>query len=975
MESHCPGGRNAVAQAGTRRRAAAIPRMRAIANSRYSRGANMTSAEIRRSFLDFFREKQHTIVPSSSLLPDAPNLLFTNAGMNQFVPIFLGQRKPPWSPARAADTQKCIRAGGKHNDLEDVGLDTYHHTFFEMLGNWSFGDYFKKEAIEWAWELLVERWKFPAQRLYATVYKPGAGEPSEFDQEAYEHWAHLFREADLDPKIHVLSSGKADNFWMMGDTGPCGPCSEVHVDLTSDGDTRGTLVNKDDPGCIEIWNLVFIQFNANPDGSFTPLPQRHVDTGMGFERVTAIIQGTKNLTDFSGTISNYETDIFRPIFDELEKLSGKKYGSTIPKEKSAGENEQEKIDVAFRVIADHIRALSFAIADGIIPSNEGRGYVLRRILRRAVRYGRTLGFHEPFFFKLVDVVARTMGDVFPEVRAKQKAIKETIRREEEAFSKTLDEGLTMFDRAIRFDIEMTKAGVPREISGEIAFRLYDTYGFPLDLTELMARERGLTVDVAGFEKLMEQQRERGRKAQKKEEISVEEGELKAAATKFLGYDFLETESVVETVLPGKRPDEVNIVLDRTPFYAEMGGQVGDRGLLHVPGHDWTEVGQLRVIDTQKRGNVFVHRAELVGGRAPEPGEAVRISVDADRRKLIQGHHTVTHLLHWALHEIVSRDASQKGSYVGPDKLTFDFSSAPLTPEQKRDVERLVNQKITENSSVSWTEIPYAEAKQRKEIIQFFGEKYGETVRVLQIGGAPHELNGYSMELCGGTHVKATGEIGPFRIIREEAIAAGIRRIEAVAGDAARAWAMQEAAQQQDKFQTLARKQPDIAPLPAFQDDAPTAEMLKQIDARAAHLEKIDAEVREWEKKTAKSAEAELKSRAAQIAGGLAQSHAGKNFCLAEVPDADGKLLQAIVDALKSKFKGPIFLVGSRDASVALVVYVPNEFISRFQANKLIQQIAPIVGGKGGGRPESAQGAGKDASKVAEALSKAKELLS
>src|SRR5438128_394231 len=463
----------------------------------------MTSAQIRQSFLDFFREKEHTIVSSSPLLPDAPNLLFTNAGMNQFVPIFLGQQKPTWIPPRVADTQKCIRAGGKHNDLEDVGLDTYHHTFFEMLGNWSFGDYFKKEAIEWALELLVDRWKFPAQRLYATVYKPGSGEPSEFDQEAHDHWAGLFREADLDPAIHIVTGGKADNFWMMGDTGPCGPCSEVHVDLTPDGDTRGKLVNAEDPRCIEIWNLVFIQFNANPDGTFSSLPQRHVDTGMGFERVTAIIQSTKNLTDFSGTISNYETDNFRPIFDELEKLSGKKYGSTIPKEKSAGENEQEKIDVAFRVIADHVRALSFAIADGIIPSNEGRGYVLRRILRRAVRYGRTLGFHEPFFFKLVDVVAKTMGDVFPEVRADQSKIKETIRREEEAFNRTLDKGIELFEKAAALlqgvdprganigvvvdtsetdDLRLIEAGeirpmksgeITREISGAFAFRLYD----------------------------------------------------------------------------------------------------------------------------------------------------------------------------------------------------------------------------------------------------------------------------------------------------------------------------------------------------------------------------------------------------------------------------------------------------------------------------------------------------------------------
>jgi alanyl-tRNA synthetase len=574
----------------------------------------------------------------------------------------------------------------------------------------------------------------------------------------------------------------------------------------------------------------------------------------------------------------------------------------------------------------------------------------------------------------VDVVAKTMGDVFSEVRTQQSKIKDTIRHEEVAFNKTLDEGLTMFDRAMRFDIEMTKAGVPRQISGEIAFKLYDTYGFPLDLTELMARERGLTVDVDRFEELMAQQRERARKAQKKEEIHVEDVELGAAPTKFLGYDFLETESVVETVLPGKQPGELNIVLDRTPFYAEMGGQVGDRGLLHVPGHDWTEVGQLRVTDTQKRGDVFVHRATLVEGRAPEPGEAVRISVDADRRKLIEGHHTVTHLLHWALHEVVSCDASQKGSYVGPDKLTFDFSSAPLSPEQKRDVEKLVNEKISENAAVSWTEIPFAEAKQRKDITQFFGEKYGQTVRVLQIGGAPRALDGYSMELCGGTPVSATGEIGPFRIVKEEAIAAGTRRIEAVAGDAARVWAKQEADRQQEKFETLARKKPDIAAMPAFKDDASTAEVLKQIDARAAHLEKVDTEVREWEKKTAKSAEAELKSRAAQIASELTRLHDGKNFCVAEVPDADGKLLQGVVDALKSKFKVPIFLAGTHEGSVALVAYVPAALTQKFQANKLIQQIAPIVDGKGGGRPDTAQGAGKDPSKINDALAKARELL-
>src|SRR5436309_1052537 len=415
----------------------------------------MTSTEIRQSFLDFFKSKEHTIVPSSSLMPDSPNLLFTNAGMNQFVPIFLGQQKCPYYPPRVADTQKCIRAGGKHNDLDDVGLDTYHLTFFEMLGNWSFGDYFKKEAIEWAWELVVGRWKFPAQRLYATVYKPGPGDPSEFDQEAYEHWAKLFRDADLDPKIHVAGFGKTDNFWMMGDTGPCGPCSELHVDLTPDGNTRGSLVNQNDPRCIEIWNLVFIQFNANAEGTFTPLPQRHVDTGMGLDRMAGFYAATKGFTDFTAIPSAYDADVFREIFDALERLSGKKYGSTLPIVGRLGEtpaadtaalqqqSDQEKIDIAFRVIADHIRTLSFAVADGIQPSNEGRGYVLRRILRRAVRYGRTLGFHEPFFHKLANVLVHTMGTVFPELRTEESLIKNTLLREEQAFNKTLDKGIEL----------------------------------------------------------------------------------------------------------------------------------------------------------------------------------------------------------------------------------------------------------------------------------------------------------------------------------------------------------------------------------------------------------------------------------------------------------------------------------------------------------------------------------------------------
>jgi alanyl-tRNA synthetase len=943
----------------------------------------MTAAEIRQSFFDFFREKQHSIVPSASLLPDSPNLLFTNAGMNQFVPIFLGQQKPAWNPPRVADTQKCIRAGGKHNDLDDVGLDTYHHTFFEMLGNWSFGDYFKKEAIEWAWELVVERWKLPASRLYATVYQPGSNEPSEFDQEAHDHWARMFKKAGLDSAIHVVNGNKKDNFWMMGDTGPCGPCSELHVDLTPAGDTKGSLVNAGDARCIEIWNLVFIQFNANSDGTFSPLPQRHVDTGMGLERITAMIQGTKNFTDFTGIISNYETDVFRPIFDELERLSGKKYRSTLPVVGQAPrlpgsdegsrsgrptiDGEQEKIDIAFRVIADHIRTLSFAIADGIQPSNEGRGYVLRRILRRAVRYGRSLGFHQPFFFELVDVLVRTMGDVFSELREKQELVRQTIRREEGSFNRTLDEGILRFDQITVFHQEREKAGYMREpVSGEFAFKLYDTYGFPLDLTQLMARERGLTVDVTGFEQLMQEQRARGRKAQKKSEITV--AAIWSIPTKFVGYDTLEADATLAKIVRKVPASDDWAIVDVSPFYAEMGGQVGDTGSLIFLKDRYA----VRVTNTLKTGETYYLKLE--GLRDHEDETEVHLVVDGLRRDAIQRHHTVTHVLHWALHEKVSKEAVQKGSYVGPEKLTFDFSSPALTAEQKRAVEKLVNEKIAENAPVSWTEIPYGEAKKRSDIQQFFGDKYGETVRVVQIGGEAGKLNGYSMELCGGTHVRATSDIGSFRIVKEEAIAAGIRRIEAVAGEAAKDWAKHEATRQQEKFEALARKKSGIAALPAFAQKADTAAMLGQIDARVAHLEKIEAEVHEWQKQQAKASEADLKTRAAAIAKELGAEYATEKAIVASLADADGKLLQSVVDALKSHFNGPIFLAGELDGRVALIASVPKELTSQFQANKLIQEIAPIVGGKGGGRPDNAQGAGKDAAKIEDALTRAREIL-
>jgi alanyl-tRNA synthetase len=929
----------------------------------------MTSADIRQSFLDFFRSNAHTVVPSSSLMPDSPNLLFTNAGMNQFVPIFLGQQRCPYRPARATDTQKCIRAGGKHNDLEDVGLDTYHHTFFEMLGNWSFGDYFKKEAIRWAWELVVGVWKFPPERLYATVYRPGPGDPSAFDQEAYDEWAGCFAAAGLDPKAHIVDGNKKDNFWMMGDTGPCGPCSELHVDLTPAGDTRGSLVNKGVPQCIEIWNLVFIQFNANPDGSFTALPAKHVDTGMGFERVTSIIQGTKRFTDFANAkISNYETDIFRPIFDAIEALSGKRYASTLPKPGSSGDSDTEKMDVAFRVIADHIRTLSFAVADGIQPGNTDRNYVLRRILRRAVRYGRTLGFTEPFFYKLVDGLARTMGDVFPELRAKQAQVEAVLRREEEAFNRTLDKGIALFEaeaaRAVRQDAgpgdqdaRATPPAAPGtlpgtgQISAEFAFRLYDEQGFPLDLTELMARERGMTVDVAGFDRLMEEQRDRARKAQKKEIITVSDDHLQIEPTKFLGYDFLETEAVIEAVAPGKKPNEFDLIVDRTAFYAEMGGQVGDAGIVHVPGPASAEIGRLDVTNTLKKGDVTVHRSALAEGRPPEVGEAVRLAVDAGRRAAIQRHHTVTHLLHWALHEVVGKEATQKGSYVGPEKLTFDFNSGPLTPLQVRDVERLVNERILENAPVTWIDVPFAEIKGRPEVMQFFGEKYGETVRVVQVGGLAGAFDGWSMELCGGTHSRATGEIGSFRIISESAIAAGIRRIEAVAGLASFASAASDA----ERIRAL-----------AAQLGAPVAEIEKKLEVTLARQKDLEKQLAAFAQKQAAATAATLLEKAVGAGSHRAVVQALDHHSADET--------QSVAEALKARFDGVIVLAGLSEGDVALSVIVPQPASKTLPAGGIIKEIAPLVGGKGGGRPEMARGAGKDLSGVPAALAKALELI-
>ncbi|TLD68219.1 alanine--tRNA ligase [Phragmitibacter flavus] len=969
-----------------------------------------TSAQIRQSFLEFFKEKQHTIVPSDNVGYTSRDgaRIFTNAGMNQFVPIFLGERHADvdtWPgvlskglPTRAADTQKCIRAGGKHNDLEDVGLDTYHHTFFEMLGNWSFGDYFKKEAIDWAWELVIERWKFPATRVYATIYQPdkAKGDPAERDEEAWGYWAEKFRSVGLDPEIHIVNGNKKDNFWMMADTGPCGPCTEIHVDLTPgpieldvDRQKAGALlVNGSDASCIEIWNNVFIEFNANADGTFSKLPAQHVDTGMGFERVTSIIQGTKNFTDFENAkISNYDTDVFKPIFDELSRMSGKTYQSTLPKAGSTGETEQEKIDVAFRVIADHIRTLSFAIADGIQPGSSDRNYTLRRILRRAVKYGRTLGFTEPFFYKLVDVLVKHMGEVFPEIRVKQEQVKAVLKMEEESFNRTLDKGMVLFEEEVypralfqaftEIGMQMTRPGkntmmskedwdmfaiskkqgpiekwtgedfrngawrkyeVSPSVSGEDAFKMYDTYGFPLDLTELLARERGLKVDTKGFEGFMTKQREMAKAAIKKNVVSLSEIETKEP-TKFVGYDLMETSAKVLEVVSVN--DKTAVVLDASTAYAEMGGQVGDSGEIIVGANTFP------VTATSKVGNTWLHF--LSGEDVPVVGTEVTFKVDAARRHAIERHHTVTHLLHWALHEVVNKEATQKGSSVTPDKLTFDFNNAALTAGQLADIERLVNERIVANDVVSWSEVPYAEVKSNTGIMQLFGEKYGDKVRVVQIGGAAHALNGYSMELCGGTHTRATGEIGLFRLMGEGAVAAGVRRIEAVAGlpadEAARAGA--------DLLKLLAGKVTAQG----------SADLEKKIVALLEHQKALEKGLKAAQQR-------EASGRAKELLSGAINGEA----IIANLGDVDGDYVMAVAEALKSLFTGAVVLGAAQGGNVVLMATVSKELQGKVQAGKIIQSIAPIVGGKGGGKPDFARGGGKEVAKLDEALVEARRFV-
>ncbi|MBC2605581.1 alanine--tRNA ligase [Pelagicoccus albus] len=866
----------------------------------------MTSNEIRQSFLDFFSSKQHAIVPSASLMPDAPNLLFTNAGMNQFVPYFLGERES--ANPRIADTQKCIRAGGKHNDLEDVGLDTYHHTFFEMLGNWSIGDYFKKEAIEWAWELITEVWKFPKERLYASVYKPGEGDPAEFDQEAYDFWKAVFEKAGLDPEIHIVFGNKKDNFWMMGDTGPCGPCSELHVDLTPDGDTKGSLVNADSPYCIEIWNLVFIQFNATPEGDYVPLKAQHVDTGMGFERVAGIMATSKNFTDFSTPPSNYNSDLFDTLFQEFEKLSGHSYQRTLPADLD-NITDVEMKDIIFRVLADHIRCLSCSIADGILPGNENRNYVLRRILRRAVMYGRKLGLENGFFANLVPVVVNQLGHVFPELAQQEEIIKKIIKSEEDAFGRTLDRGIQLFDKIA------TDEG---EISGLNAFTLYDTYGFPLDLTELMAKQKGISVDTKGFEVEMEKQRSKARASQKKSDILVADSDSALEATKFVGFDTMADEAELIDIV--EADDAAYLVFNQTPFYAEMGGQVGDTGAIEFEG------AHFQAVDTIKDPNGR-HLHKVSGDLAGIAlGQVANLIVDHDRRKSIERHHSATHVLHWALRKVLGTHVRQAGSLVDNQRLRFDFSHfEAIKPEQLALIERLCNEQLLANCKVEWFETPFDQKP--KEVMAFFGDKYGDVVRVVDIGG-------FSKELCGGTHVRGTGEIGLLKITSETGISAGTRRIEAIVGDSLYSHI-------NDIESTIAIASKSLSTAPN--------ELLKKIDVVLARNAELEKQLKSFKQKASGNLADDL-LKAAKESNGL-------KLVAAKVEASDPNALRQLGANVIGKLEEGVVLLGAEiKGKVSVVAFASQGAIAAgYKAGDIIRETTAKLNGRGGGKPDFAMG--------------------
>ncbi len=846
----------------------------------------MTSQEIRQQFLDFFKSKDHRIVSSAPVVPfDDPTLLFTNAGMNQFKDVFLGSGSREYK--RATDTQKCIRVSGKHNDLEEVGHDTYHHTFFEMLGNWSFGDYYKSEAIEWAWELLTGVWKLPKERLWATVYRT--------DDEAFELWKS---KTDIKPS-HILKFDEKDNFWEMGETGPCGPCSEIHINLSDDFDNP-KYVNAGVPECIEIWNLVFIQYNRDEKGNLHDLPHKHVDTGMGFERVCAVLQKKG---------SNYDTDVFMPLINAVAKLSGIPY-----------QNEENKI--AMRVISDHIRTLTFAIADGAVPGNDGRGYVLRRILRRAARYGRKLNFTKPFLFEIVKVLVDTMGKVFPEIIEKQEYVEKVIKAEEESFNATLDRGISLFEELIK---GLSKDGA-KVIPGEDLFMLYDTFGFPVDLTNVMALENGFTIDEEGFNELMQVQKQRAREASKEKfaSVSISTNDLNSFELSdvdnvvFTGYDELKSDA---KIVGRKKNDGTDlIILDRTPFYVEAGGQIDDLGKI-IAGET-----ALDVVDVTKIDNKIVHVVDNQNDFQLVPGTRVIAQVDEQRRWDIMRNHSATHFLDASLRKILGTHVHQAGSYVGPDRLRFDFTHfAKVSDSELNDIEVLINEELRKNIPVRHhRNVPFDKAK-KMGALMFFGDKYGDFVNVVQFGD-------FSMEFCGGTHVKNSSQIGLIKIVSEASIASGVRRIEAVTGFGVEKYISTQ------------------------------IEKLKESD------EKIAALVEEKKKLEKEIGELRLQGKLGQIDTVVSKpvDVDGIKIYKAKVNADNMDELKSFGDELRNKMKSGIgVMISELDGKVGIVCVVSDDLIKekKLSAGKIVGDLAKLVGGGGGGRPHLATAGGKDIEKI------------
>ena len=864
----------------------------------------MTAKEIRDSFKSFFESKGHQIVPSAPMvIKDDPTLMFTNAGMNQFKDIILGNH--PAKYKRVTDSQKCLRVSGKHNDLEEVGHDTYHHTMFEMLGNWSFGDYFKKEAISWAYEYLVSVLKLDPKDLYVTVFEGSPSEGISRDDEAAGYWGQFF------PEDHIINGNKHDNFWEMGDTGPCGPCSEIHIDSRSAEEKAAVpgreLVNKDHPQVIEIWNLVFMQYNRKADGTLEPLPAKVIDTGMGFERLVRTLQGKT---------SNYDTDVFQPIIKAIGDLSGKKYG------------DDEKVDVAMRVVADHIRTIAFSITDGQLPSNAKAGYVIRRILRRAVRYAYTfLGQKQVFMYKLLPVLIENMGGAYPELKAQQALIEKVMKEEEESFLRTLETGIRLLDKTMA----ETKAAGKTEISGVDAFTLYDTFGFPFDLTELILRENGLTADVKGFEAEMQKQKERARNA-----AAVETGDwvtLKEGETTFVGYDYTEYETSILRYRQIKQKNQTlyQIVLSDTPFYAESGGQVGDTGVIV------SEFETIEIIDTKKENNLPIHITKKLPEHLDVPMMAC---VDTEKRAACAANHSCTHLLDEALRQVLGTHVEQKGSLVTPESLRFDFSHfQKVTPEQIREVEHLVNAKIRENVPLTeYRNLPIEKAKELGAIA-LFGEKYGDEVRVVQFGN--------SIEFCGGTHVPATGKIGMVRIISESSVAAGVRRIEAVTG-----------AKVEEMFDTV---QDTINDLKALFNNAPDlkAAISKYIEENAGLKKQMEEFMKEKE--------AAVKNKL--IEG--AKEINGVKVIQAVLPmPADA--VKNIAFQLKGQFPENLFVViGSvfENKPLLTVTMSDDQVKAGLNAGQLVREAAKLIQGGGGGQPHFATAGGKNPDGLSAAVDK------